>query len=260
MCFVRARAARCVSTWLVAGSGCGMARSKRRDAGTSSSAAKWGRPRPSSSPCRMLQPIRRACDWRRCRGIAIGSSAASKMAKVNAASPTIKRRVGAPGIITSPWSIRRHTAQKQPFEVVVRYPYHPLAGKRIIVIRRVSFADLLHFVINDPNGCRTMLPAWMTESWAAALPLVKDPRLPIDAIRTLRRLIDPLRSSPSSAASRTSGGNNDVAETARSSDVGGEIKQTKVDDSRAVGRGSTSTRDSYRRVRRHRSAGKGANQ
>jgi hypothetical protein len=52
---------------------------------------------------------RRPCGYarRRCRGIAIGSSAVSKMAGVSAASPIIRRRVGAPGIIMSPWSCWR---------------------------------------------------------------------------------------------------------------------------------------------------------
>jgi len=121
----------------------------------------------------MLQPIRRPCDWHRCRGIAIGSSAASKTAKVNAASPTIKRRGWRAWhhhvTMVDPATYRHSDILHRNSPSRLWYDIHIIRSlKRIIVIRRVSFADLLHFVINDPKGCRTMLPAWMTENWAAA--------------------------------------------------------------------------------------------
>ena len=36
---------------------------------------------------------------------------------------------------------------------------------------------LILAVIGQPDGCRLLLPAWMTESWATALPTVDVPRL-----------------------------------------------------------------------------------
>jgi hypothetical protein len=43
-----------------------------------------------------------------------------------------------------------------------------------------------HFVIEQPDGTRALLPAWMTEPWAAQLPVVKLPRLTLEALFTLR--------------------------------------------------------------------------
>ena len=48
----------------------------------------------------------------------------------------------------------RHTAQQQPFEVIVRYPHHPHAGERLTVVRRLLHADDAHFVVELPNGAQ----------------------------------------------------------------------------------------------------------
>jgi hypothetical protein len=55
-------------------------------------------------------------------------------------------------------------------------------------------------VIEQPDDCRVLLPAWMTESFAATLPMVAVPRLSLDSLRELRDIIDTQRlpSSPSS--------------------------------------------------------------
>lgn len=102
----------------------------------------------------------------------------------------------------------RHTAQEHLFEVVVQYPHHPRAGERVMVLRRVLHGARVHYVIEQPDGCRVLLPAWMTETSAAAMPMVEVPRLSLDALRELRGLIDAQRvsSSPSSETTRTGGG------------------------------------------------------
>jgi len=82
----------------------------------------------------------------------------------------------------------------------VRYPHHPLAGMRISVIRRLICADRPHFVVEAPDNGRLLLPAWMTETGAGVLPTVAVPRLSIDALLALRRLID---AQPSTARSQT---------------------------------------------------------
>ena len=99
----------------------------------------------------------------------------------------------------------RHTAHEQPFEVVIRYPHHPRAGECVIAYRRVVHADQLHYVIEDPDGCRLLLPAWMSETFAADMPTVEAPRLRPDALRALRSLVDALVVSSllSSEANRT---------------------------------------------------------
>jgi hypothetical protein len=87
----------------------------------------------------------------------------------------------------------RHTAQEQPFEVVIQYPHHPRASERVLVLRRVIHGARVHFVIEQPDGCRVLLPAWMTETYAAALPMVQVPRLSLVSLRELRSLIDAQR-------------------------------------------------------------------
>ena len=83
----------------------------------------------------------------------------------------------------------RHTTQEHLSEVLVEYPHHPLAGKRIAVVRSVVHAGLVHLVIEGQDGCRTLLPAWMTSAQAAALPMVETPQLSLPVLRELRDLI-----------------------------------------------------------------------
>ncbi len=90
----------------------------------------------------------------------------------------------------SPRSRPRHTAQEQPFEVEIRYPHHPRVGERATALRRLIYAGCVHYVIEQPNGSRVCLPAWMTESWAATLPIVVVPRLPLAALQAVRSVID----------------------------------------------------------------------
>jgi hypothetical protein len=109
----------------------------------------------------------------------------------------------------------RHTTHKHPFEVVIQYPHHPRAGECVIVFRRVIHGARVHFVIEQSDGCRALLPAWMTESHAASLPTVEVPRLSLDSLRELRDLIDAQRISlsPSSETTQTGGGDDGTTST-----------------------------------------------
>ena len=152
----------------------------------------------------------------------------------------------------------RHTTQEQPFEVVVQYPHHPRAGERVIVLRRVIHGARVHFVIEQPDGCRVFLPAWMTESYAATLPIVKVPRLWLESLRELRGLIDAqsISSSPSPGTNRADGGDDGTTCTmATTRSRGARNKRnpattTRSDDSLA-GHGSAQT-SSQRMQRRPR--------
>ncbi|MBV9062524.1 MAG: hypothetical protein JOY77_06305 [Alphaproteobacteria bacterium] len=101
---------------------------------------------------------------------------------------------------TSDHTNAQHSAQEQATEVEVRYPHHPFAGKRISVIRHLTYADRLHFVVEGPDNRRLLLPAWMTDVSAGVFPTVTVPRLSIDALLALRRLID---AQPSTARPQT---------------------------------------------------------
>jgi len=85
---------------------------------------------------------------------------------------------------------RRYTAQKQPIEIIIRYPHHPRAGERIPVLRRTTYADGVHFVVERPDGFRSAIPGWMTEPWAATLPEVNIPRLSLPALEDLCRIVE----------------------------------------------------------------------
>ena len=134
----------------------------------------------------------------------------------------------------------RHSTQEHPFEVVIHYPHHPRAGECVLAFRRLIHGSRLHFVIEQPDGCRVLLPAWMTENSAATLPMVAAPRVSLDALRELRGLIDAQRlsSSPSSETNRMGGGDDGTTcrmATARSPGARNKRKPapaTRSDDSR----------------------------
>jgi len=154
------------------------------------------------------------------------------------------------------FSSQRHTAVEQPSEVVVRYPYHPFAGRSVAVRRRVTHAGQVHYSIEGPDKHPVLLPAWMTESSAAALPIVEAPRLPLDALRALYGLIEAQRSPSSSGMIRMDGGDNGTASTmaatTRSSDACGNEPAGATQSNGSHGDHQT-PQASHRRVRRPRS-------
>jgi len=58
------------------------------------------------------------------------------------------------------------------------------------VVRVLQYGGSAHFVIDQPDGRRALLPVWMTEPWAAQLAIVKTPRLTRAALGLLRDVID----------------------------------------------------------------------
>jgi len=69
-------------------------------------------------------------------------------------------------VITFGWNGR---SQSPECAVLIQYPEHPCVGERGAVVRRLQHAGSFHFVIEQPDGTRALLPAWMTEPWAAQL-------------------------------------------------------------------------------------------
>jgi hypothetical protein len=55
-----------------------------------------------------------------------------------------------------------------------------------VVVRRLHHGGSIHFVIEQPDGTRALLPAWMTEPWAAQLAIIERPRLTLEALHALR--------------------------------------------------------------------------
>jgi hypothetical protein len=54
----------------------------------------------------------------------------------------------------------------------------------------MQYGGNVHFVIEQPNGTSVLLPAWMTEPWAAQLTITDTPRLPLEALYALRSVIN----------------------------------------------------------------------
>ena len=133
----------------------------------------------------------------------------------------------------------------------MRYPHHPFAGKRITVVRSRTYAHQSHFVVDAPDNYRILLLAWTTEPWAATMPLLEVPRLSIDALRALSRLIDAHRSSSSSATSRIDGGEHEPlsAATATRFTRAGRRKKSN-NESSIKNRGRKPSQASHQRVRR----------
>jgi len=52
-----------------------------------------------------------------------------------------------------------------------------------VVVRRLHHGGSVHLVIEQPDGTRALLPAWMTEPWAAQLTIVEMPRLTLEALQ-----------------------------------------------------------------------------
>ena len=153
------------------------------------------------------------------------------------------------------FSSRLHTTHEQPSEVVVRYPHHPFAGQRITVTRCVTHAGQAHYSIQAPDKHPALLPAWMTESFAATLPIVEVPHLPLEALRALCGLIEAQCLPPSSGMIRVDGGNSGPASTmatTRSSDARGSAPERSTQSSSSC-RGHPSSQAPYRRVRSPRS-------
>src|ERR1700730_1561134 len=150
----------------------------------------------------------------------------------------------------------RHTTQEHPFEVVIHYPHHPRAGECVVAFRRVIRGGRLHYAIEQTNGCRVLLPAWMTESGAATLPMVEVPRLSLASLRELRGLVDAqgVSSLPSSRTTRPAGGDDGTVCTmattrsARACYDRASAAATRSDDAQGA-RESTKAPD--QRMRRH---------
>src|SRR5208337_763559 len=98
---------------------------------------------------------------------------------------------------------------------------------------RLVHAGDAHFVVELPNGVRLLLPAWMTEVEAAALPMMAAPRLTLACLRELRGLVDlqNVSSLPTDEAIRSGGGDDGAAcpgTATRTSHAGGRRRHASA--------------------------------
>ena len=78
-----------------------------------------------------------------------------------------------------------HDAHNTLEFVVVRYPYHPLHGKRVQVVGHRTHHHESCLIVKTPLDTRQYLPAWMTKPSAENVSPVKHPILPLNALRHL---------------------------------------------------------------------------
>ena len=57
------------------------------------------------------------------------------------------------------------------------------------MVRRLQHGGSVHFVIDQPDGTRGLLPAWMTDPRAGQLATTEVPLLALEALRALRGVI-----------------------------------------------------------------------
>jgi hypothetical protein len=77
------------------------------------------------------------------------------------------------------------------------------------VLARKRLGGEEHFVIRQPDGTLTLLPAWMATPVAASFRLISDPRLPVNRLLEVRILVEALLASSLRESSRSGGGGHD---------------------------------------------------
>lgn len=82
-----------------------------------------------------------------------------------------------------------HTAHYYPCEITVHYRFHPRHGQKLTVDKRQEYRGEAVYFIRLPEGPLAHLPVWMTEPAAADFNIVTDPRLSLEALMELRRLV-----------------------------------------------------------------------
>ncbi|WP_245272841.1 hypothetical protein [Microvirga lotononidis] len=87
---------------------------------------------------------------------------------------------------------RGHSAGFLTFEAVIAYPYHPLAGRPVLVIGDHEYDGVHYFLIRQPQGGSFQVPAWMFDPAAYSIEIVTVPRLPVSQLLQLRHLVDRL--------------------------------------------------------------------
>src|SRR3974377_847144 len=92
---------------------------------------------------------------------------------------------------------RGHSAGFLTFEAVITYPFHPLAGRMVLVTGDHEHDGIHYFLIRQPHGGSYQVPDWMLSPAASTVVIVAVPRLPVRQLMLLRTLVDRLIACPS---------------------------------------------------------------
>jgi hypothetical protein len=104
--------------------------------------------------------------------------------------------VHTPGTSCRTRSRQSHTAQYQEVEARVYYRFHPRAGQPVRVIKQAANRGQQFSLIEQPDGTRAQIPAWMLEPAAGSLTIGSSPRLRLSALNDLRRIVCSVLSFP----------------------------------------------------------------
>src|SRR5215813_6478846 len=91
-----------------------------------------------------------------------------------------------------PYSEWRHTAHKQPTEVLITYRFHPRFGETVLIRRCLQRGGMEYFVVHQPDGSFACLPAWMMQPSASRFEICDKPNFSLDILRSLRSQVDDL--------------------------------------------------------------------
>jgi hypothetical protein len=116
--------------------------------------------------------------------------------RIHAKETLISREIVSMRRMKPPSSRGVHNAGRLTFEVVVRYPYHPLTGQSVLVVGETEHGGALHLIVRKSDGAKLLLPAWMTFPESRGK-ILSCPRLSVNRLLDLRALLDRLMVSSS---------------------------------------------------------------
>jgi hypothetical protein len=79
--------------------------------------------------------------------------------------------------------------------VTVQYPWHPLFGAKLRLVKTAKITSGEEFYCETPQGLVLGIPRWMTESGRCLAMEIGDSAVGVSALAELRILLDGLKSS-----------------------------------------------------------------
>ena len=118
-----------------------------------------------------------------------------------------------------------NTLSAETHRVRILYPFHPLHGVSLQVVRKPKRGDGA-VSIRDPAGKRLKIPVWMLTPDASHMPIVEQPLLSKEALLSLTSLIAPVvditnHNLPQTVVDGYKGGQRGAATTSGSNDTEG---------------------------------------
>jgi hypothetical protein len=78
--------------------------------------------------------------------------------------------------------------------VTVQYPWHPLFGSKLRLVKTAKIAGAEELHCETPDGIVLSIPRWMTQAGRCLSMEIGDPIVGVSALAELRTLLDGLKS------------------------------------------------------------------